>query len=60
LFGAEGHDFVVGLDVDFVEDAFAEQLLVVGGRRLADGFVAVHLEGAGADLVGNEAVAFGL
>ena len=26
----EGHDLVVGLEVDFVEDALVEQLFVVG------------------------------
>jgi len=56
----EGHDLVVGLEVDLVEDALVEQLFIVGAGGLAAGRLVFHLEGARSDFAGDEAVAPGL
>ena len=57
---AKGHDLVVGLEVDLLEDALAEELLVGGAGGLAGGAGVFDLEGTGADFGGDEAVALGL
>ena len=57
---AEIHDFVIGLEVNFVEDALAQKFLIVGTGSLAVRPVVLHLEGARTNLVRNEPVPFRL
>lgn len=60
LWFIEGHDLVIGLEVDIIQDALVEQLLVVGSGGLSAGCLVFDLKGTGADLAGDEAIAPGL
>lgn len=60
IFGAEGHDFMIRFNINLVEDALAQKLLIVGGRGLTNRLFAVHLESTRPDLVGNKTISLSL
>lgn len=53
---AEEHDLVVGLDVDLIEDAFIEELLVTGAADVSGSALAFHLKGTRTHLTRDEAI----
>lgn len=59
-FLSEGHDLVVGLEIDLIKDALVEQLLVVGPCALSRWHLVLHLKRARSNLAWNEAVSLGL
>ena len=53
---AEEHDLVVGLDVDLIEDALVEQLLIARAADVPGSALALDLKGARTHLARDEAI----
>lgn len=53
---AEEHDFVIGLDVYLIEDAFVEELLITGAADVSGSTLALHLKGTRTHLTRDEAI----
>lgn len=53
---AEEHDLVVGLDVDLIQDAFVEELLVAGAADVSGSALAFHLKGTRTHLTWDESI----